>query len=339
MDILEKETITLEDLSGKTLAVDAFNMLYQFLSTIRQRDGSLLTDSKGNVTSHLTGLFNRVTKLMQKKIKLVFVFDGEPPELKKKERARRKEVKIEAQKKYEAAKQEEDLEAMKKYASRTSLLTKDMVEEAKKLLTALGIPIVQAPCEGEAQAAHLTLKGECYAVVSQDADSLLFKAPLVIKNLNITGKKKKINQLRYETINPELISLDENLRKLNINQDQLIVLAMLVGTDFNAKGIKGIGPKKALAAVKESGADFKTLFAEMNWSDFFEFEWTVLFDLLKNMQTTDDYVLEWQEPNRDEVNKILVEEHDFNVDRVSGVMDKLVKSESEKKQKGLGEFF
>ncbi len=157
-ELLVKKEINLNELANKVIAVDSHLFLYQFLTTIRQRDGSLLIDSKGRVTSHLAGLFTRSTKLIEAGLKLVYVFDGEPPKLKHEERERRKKVKIEAQKKYEEAKKKEDLEEMRKYAARTTRLTPEMIEEAKKLIKALGIPVVEAPSEGEAQAAYMVKK-------------------------------------------------------------------------------------------------------------------------------------------------------------------------------------
>src|SRR3989344_7373175 len=100
-ELIIRKDIAIEDLSGKSFAVDGHNALYQFLSTIRQPDGSPLTDRKGRVTSHLNGLFNRVAYLMRSNIKLAFVFDGKISELKAQELKRRKELKIEAQQKFE----------------------------------------------------------------------------------------------------------------------------------------------------------------------------------------------------------------------------------------------
>ena len=165
-DVLITKELEITDLENKILAVDSFNMLYQFLSSIRQPDGTPLMDSKGRVTSHLIGLFSRITKLMEEGLKFIFVFDGKVPDMKKAERERRKKIKLKAVKLYDEAKDKEDIEGMKKYASRTSILNEELIEEAKKLITALGMPIVQAPSEGEAQAAHMASKGDCYAIVS-----------------------------------------------------------------------------------------------------------------------------------------------------------------------------
>jgi len=165
--ILKSNVISLNDLTNKTLVIDSYNFLYQFLTTIRSRDGSLLMDSKGNITSHLVGLFSRTTRLMQNNIKLIFVFDGKPPELKEKERERRKNIKINAEKEYKKAVEEENIEEMKKYASRTSRLTEEMIDDSKKLISALGLPIIQAPSEGEAQAACIAKNKDADYCVSQ----------------------------------------------------------------------------------------------------------------------------------------------------------------------------
>ncbi len=338
-NLLKTKELSFDELKDKKLAVDAYNMLYQFLSSIRQRDGSLLTDSGGNVTSHLVGLFSRTTNLMGKGLNLVFVFDGEVPELKTEEKERRKSLKQDAQRKYEKAMQEKDLAAMKKYASRTSILTKDMVNEAKELISALGIPIVQATSEGEAQASHMAKKGSVYAVVSQDVDSLLFGAPYLIRNLSITGRRKKAGSVSYKTIKPELIDLSENLNLLGIDQDQLIILSMLVGTDYNKGGIKGIGPKTALKLVKEHKKDFDKIFEEARWDDFFDFEWKEVYYLIKKMRTTDDYSLEWGDIDIEKIKEILIERHDFSSERVESTISKLLKNQKPKQQKGLKDFF
>src|SRR3989338_4614449 len=261
-ELLVMKEVDIEFFQNKILAVDAPMWLYQFLSSIRQRDGSLLTDSKGQVTSHLMGLFARISNLSQQNIKLAFVFDGEPPELKRLTLEKRKETKIEAEKKLEKAKEKEDLELMKKNAARTSRLTDEMIEEAKKLVEAFGLPAIEAPSEAEAQASLIVKNGDAFAIATNDADALLFEAPQIVRNLNMAGKKKKANKLSYETIKPDLIGLKENLNHLGIGQEQLIALAMLIGTDYNSGGIKGIGPKTALKLVKEYGKNFDFFFNE-----------------------------------------------------------------------------
>lgn len=338
-ELLLIKEIDIDFLRNKVLAVDSSMWLYQFLSNIRQRDGSLLTDSKGNVTSHLVGLFARISNLMQQNVKLAFVFDGEPPKLKHLTLEKRKGIKLEAEKKLEKAKEKDDLELMKKYASRTSRLTAEMIGEAKKLVEAFGLPVVEAPSEAEAQASLIVKNNDAFALATNDADALLFEAPRIVRNLNMAGKKKKINALSYETINPDMIILDENLKHLGISHDQLIVLAMLIGTDYNSGGIKGIGPKTALKLVKEYETNFEALFNEARWQEHFDFSWHEVFDLIKNIPVNGNYRLEWKSLDEEKMNRLLVDEHDFSGERVKGQIENLLEQSKKKGQKGLGEFF
>src|SRR5208283_6147018 len=176
-DIIPEQVITLDSLSNRTLAVDAYNALYQFLAIIRQPDGTPLMDKHGRVTSHLSGLLYRTANLCEKGIRLSFVFDGEPPELKQFEIQRRRQVRKEAITRYQEAVKEGKLEEARTYAQATSQLKDRMIEDAKRLLDALGISWIQAPGEGEAQASYMAANGDVWAVASQDHDSLLFGAP------------------------------------------------------------------------------------------------------------------------------------------------------------------
>lgn len=339
-DLLESKEISIEDLKGKTIVVDAFNQLYMFLASIRQPDGSLLKDSHGNVTSHLNGLFYRFSKLMQYEIKFIFVFDGKPPDLKLKERSRRAELKNDAEKKYEEAREREDLDEMKKYAARTSKLTKDMIADAKELIDALGMCIVQAPSEGEAQAALIVKNKHAYASLSQDADSLIFGCPLVVKNLTLSGRRKQAGKLSYDTITPELISLNDTLKTLDITLDQLIVISMLTGTDYNIGGIKQIGNKTALKLVKKYGdgeENFDKLFKDTKWEEHFDYDWKEVFNIIKNSETTDDYRIAFKEVDDEKVIEILCNKHDFSEDRIRKILETL--HTKPKSQKGLGEWF
>ena len=338
-ELLLIKEIDLEFLKNKTLVVDAPMWLYQFLSSIRQRDGSLLTDSKGNVTSHLMGLMSRISNLTQQNIKLAFVFDGEPPKLKKLTLEKRKEIKIEAEKKFEKAKEKADEELMKKYAAMTSRLTDEMIEEAQKLVEAFGLPVIEAPSEAEAQASLVVKNGDAFAIGTNDADALLFEATRIARNVNMAGKKKKMNKLSFETVNPDLIVLEDNLKHLGINQEQLIALAMLIGTDYNMGGVKGIGPKTALKLVKKHENNFDALFEEAKWDENFEFEWEEVFDLIKNIPVDKKYELKWKEADEDKIMRILIDEHDFSEERVISQLEGLVKNKQNRNQKGLGEFF
>lgn len=337
-ELIQSKEIELDSLAGKTLAVDSSLFLYQFLSSIRQRDGALLMDSKGRVTSHLSGLFHRSVNLMERGIGLIFVFDGKPPELKSQVKMQREAAKKEAEAKYKIAMEKEDVAEMKKYASRTTRLSKEMVEEAKELVAALGLPVVEAPSEGEAQAAHLVKKGKAYAVASQDADALMFGAPRLVRNLAISGRRKKTKALGFQTINPELIELQDVLNTLGMDNDQLIALSMLIGTDYNPGGIKGIGQKNGVKLVKKHGKDFDKLFEEVKWEGSFDFPWTEVYYAIKNIKVKEDPSLKTKPLDRSKIVHLLVDEHEFSADRVNRALDKLLRVKQKKEQKGLSDW-
>lgn len=338
-DLVVRKEIAIKDLKGKVLAVDSMNLLYQFLTTIRSPDGTALTDSKGRVTSHLIGLFSRTTTLMENGLKLVFVFDGKAPEIKQKTWEKRTNIKKEAALKFKEAEEAGDVKEMRKFAARTAVLNKEMLSAAKELITALGLPIVQAPSEGEAQAAALVKTGQAYASVSQDYDTLIFGGPLVVRNLSIAGKRKKAGKLAYQTVKPETISLPEVLNHLKLNLDQLIVLAILSGTDYNPGGVKGIGPKTALKLVREYGTDFPALFKAVDWPAHCELDWQEIFQTIKEMPVLTNCKLEWQPLDEEKVWNLLVKDYEFGADRVRQRLDQLKESQQHLSQKGLGSFF
>ncbi|QQG39194.1 MAG: flap endonuclease-1 [Candidatus Woesearchaeota archaeon] len=329
-ELLPRKQIEFDSLANKTIAIDASNMLYQFLSSIRQPDGTPLMDSKRRITSHLVGTFSRLSNLMERGIKVCVVLDGKPPILKIKEIEERELKKQLAAEKLSKAMEEENIKDVYKYSKQTIRLTPQVVLEAKELMLAMGIPVIQAPSEAEAQAAFMCEKGDVYAVASSDQDCLLFGAPRQITNLTLSQRKKLPSGGTVKT-NPELIELKEVLNSLGINQDQLIVLAILIGTDFN-EGIHRVGPKTALKLVKQY-KDFDKLFKEVKA----EFNWKQVYAVFKSMPIMKNYQLKWKEPDVDKIKKLLVKEHDFSEERVDKTLEKITKKKPG--QKGLGQFF
>ena len=251
--IMIRHPTSLEALRGRTIAVDGNLELYQFLSIMRTRDGQPLMDSRGRVTSHLNGLLTRTARLIADyDIRPVFVFDGPPPDLKRAEIARRREAREKARAQYEAALASGDVGAAWSKAVMTSRLTREMVEEAKSLLTLLGIPWVLAPTEGEAQAAFLASRGDVWAAGSKDYDALLFGAPRLVRFLAVRSTEFLPSRGRSRDVPPETIDLAENLGALGVTRKQLIDVAILVGTDFFS-GLEGFGPKTAIKRVREWG--------------------------------------------------------------------------------------
>jgi flap endonuclease-1 len=324
-ELLIKHKIELEDLKGKKLAVDTYNILFQFLSTIRQPDGTLLTDSKGNVTSHLSGLFYRTINLLEAGIKPAFVFDGQAPEEKVGTQIAREAIREEARAEYAKALAAGQLEEARKFAQQTSRLTKDMVHESKELLSAMGLPWVQAFAEGEAQAAYMCSKGDVWAVASQDYDSLLFAAPRLVRNLTITGKRK-VNAKTVD-VEIEIIDLAECLNFLGIDIKQLVELGLLAGTDYNPGGVSGIGPKTALKVVREK--KFSDYSAKIPNAER-------LKQLFLKPLVAKDYSLEWKAPNARKIKDILVDRHEFSEDRIDIALKRMEKAPAF--QKGLGDF-
>ncbi|MBI2043406.1 flap endonuclease-1 [Candidatus Pacearchaeota archaeon] len=340
-EIIPRREIEISDLKGKIVCVDAFNTLYQFLSSIRQPDGTPLMDRKKHVTSHLSGIFYRNTNLLSEGIKLVYVFDGIPPEQKIRTSRRRKESRDVAEEKYETAKSEENIESMRRYSSQLLRLNDEMITESKELLEAMGIPVIQAPSEGEAEAAYLArIKKEVYASVSQDYDSLLFGAPKLIRNLTLARKRKTISG--WVEIKPEMIELDKVLNALEINLNQLICIGILVGTDYNPRGIPGIGQKKALQIVKKYRQPvliFKSVEEQMmSMPEDERFDWKEIFELFHKPNVINEK-FKFGKIDEKKIKKILVDEHDFSLERVEKQLEKLHEIQEEMKQKNLGKWF
>ncbi|MCW8966270.1 MAG: flap endonuclease-1 [Candidatus Pacearchaeota archaeon] len=340
-EIIPRREIEISQLKGKTVCVDAFNSLYQFLSSVRQADGTPLMDDKGNVTSHLSGIFYRNLTLLEQGIKLVYVFDGDAPDLKVKTHKKRKSARDLASERYEEARQDEDLVKMKSYSSKLLRLDDNMIKESKELLKAMGIMVVQAPSEGEAEAAYLCKENrEVYASVSQDYDSLLFGASRLIRNLTLARRRKTYSG--YVEVKPEEIILKDVLKKLEINLEQLICLGIIVGTDYNPKGIPRLGQKKALKLVQEYGIPeeifgvLEEKIADLEEED--RFDWKEIFNLFENHEVKD---VDFKFPKIDgnKIKEILVFRHNFSEERVEKQLKRLEKLEHEKKQNSLSKWF
>ncbi|MCE8423446.1 MAG: flap endonuclease-1 [Candidatus Methanoperedens sp.] len=326
-DIFDKKEIEFSELKEKIIAIDAYNILYQFLSIIRQRDGTPLMDSHGEITSHLSGFLYRTTNLIEEGIKPVFVFDGKPPRFKNITIEERKRNRTEASEKWEEAKIKGDMEEAFKHAQASSHIKGNMVEDAKKLLGFMGMPIVQAPSEGEAQAAFIAMNKDAFAAGSQDYDSLLFGAPVVVRNLAVTGKRKLPGKGIFVDVKPEIIYLETGLGKNELSREQLIDIALLVGTDYN-DGIKGIGPKKALKLIKKHG-NIEGVLSDsgIEIEDFAEIK-----ALFLHPEVTSDYEIKWRKPDVQAITGFLCDGHDFSKERISKVVERLLEASDEGQQ-------
>lgn len=315
-NIIRGTEMELKQLSGKKIAIDAFNTLYQFLSIIRDREtGQPLMDSKGRVTSHLSGLLYRTTKFLEAGIRPVYVFDGKPPKFKFYTREERRDIRAAAHAKWQAALERgAPREEILKAAKGATRLTGEMLEQSKQLLDYMGVQWMQAPSEGEAQCAHMCSKKIVWASASQDWDSFLFGSPRLVRNLSVSGKKRLPRTGAYIEVKPEILELENILAELGLTREQLIIVGLLMGTDFNP-GVKGYGPKKALALVKKEKTLSKVL-EKVDWQGPPAQE--VLDFFLK--PPVSDKELEKKVLQPEKLRKMMVDEHDFSPGRVEKVI-------------------
>ena len=327
--LVKSSPIMISELSGKVIAVDAYNTIYQFLATIRGPTGELLTNNSGEVTSHLSGLFYRNVNLLAENIKLIYIFDGKPSPLKSKEIERRRQVKQDAFKKYQEAITAGRFEDARKYGQATSVLTDMMVEESKMILTLLGIPYIQAPSEGEAAAAQLTQSNIAFACASQDYDSLLFGAKRLIRNLTISGKRKVPNKNVYVDIEPEIILQQQLLNEIGLNLEQLVDVGILIGTDFNPGGIPRIGPKTALKLVREYNKLEKIEKIEDSVANI---PYEEIREIFLKQEPSKVYSIKFDEISYDALINFLCIEKNFSATRVNASLDKVKKSVTTRNQ-------
>ena len=309
-DITNPEHIEIRDLKGKILTVDASNVIYKFLSSMRQYDGTLLRDLNGNITSHLNGIMFQTATLIEQEIKPVYVFDGKASDLKKKTQQERINIKKESEQKYLEAKESGDVETARKYASRTSHLNKEIIDSSKKLLDLMGIPYVQSKTEGEAQASYMVSQNDAWAVVSQDYDCLQFGATRMVRNFKLS--KSRSNNL-------ELILLEKTLSELNLTREQLVDVAMLVGTDFN-EGVYGIGAKKGIKLIHK----YRTLEKALELLDkTIEVDPEIIREIFLNPNVVRNYDLTFNCPKKNKLLDFLCGEHDFDEKRTTSAIKKL----------------
>ncbi len=305
-----KDPVSWQELSG-TAAVDAHNALYQFLSIIRQPDGTPLMDQKGRVTSHLSGILFRTANMLGKGIRPVWIYDGQPPPFKQDTIAERRAVREKADEMWKEALLRGDTEEAYRQARSSSRIDEEIIATSRRLLELLGIPWIQAPSEGEAQAAYMVMRGDARYVVSQDYDTLLFGAPVLVRNLTVSGKRK----VRGRTLSvvPERILLPEVLSGLEISRKDLIRIALLVGTDFNP-GIRGVGAKTALKMVRSG--EFERAMQEKQPG----VDWEEIFSFFENPPVTDGYALQWRPPDREKILGMLCGDFDFSPERVENAL-------------------
>ncbi|XP_057501410.1 flap endonuclease 1 isoform X2 [Actinidia eriantha] len=323
-----------ESYFGRKVAIDASMSIYQFLIVVGRTGTEMLTNEAGEVTSHLQGMFTRTIRLLEAGLKPVYVFDGKPPDLKSQELAKRYSKRAEATEDLNQAIESGNKEEIEKFSKRTVKVTKQHNEDCKRLLRLMGVPVVEAPSEAEAQCAALCKSGKVYAVASEDMDSLTFGAPRFLRHL-MDPSSKKIPVMEFE--------VSKVLEELNLTMDQFIDLCILCGCDY-CDSIRGIGSQTALKLIRQHGS-IENILENINKERYQipdDWPYEGARRLFKEpLVFTDDEQLEikWSAPDEEGLLTFLVNENGFNSDRITKAIEKIKAAKNKSSQGRLESFF
>ena len=328
-----------DSLKNKKIGIDAYNMLYQFLTNIRGADGQSLKNNKGEITSHLNGLFYRMLKFLYTGAEYIFVFDGTSNYLKNQTKDDRHNKKVIAEEKYKKAVDEGNKEDIYKFSKQFVTLDNKIISEAKELILAMGIGYLDAPSEAEAQISYLTSVNKLDYTVSQDYDCLLFGSPNLIRNLTVSGKKKVPYKNIYIDVYPEIIKPECVFKTLNINRNKLIWLSMLIGTDFNKK-IEGIGPKTALKLVQKYDSFEDIIEYLESKNKIIDFDYKEVENIFLNPDVDKDPKIINGKFDKEKIEDIMINKANFSEERIKSSLDKYITQKQEKdKQKSISQWF
>lgn len=349
---------TMENYTGRVLVVDASMCLYQFVVAIRlgaeNQHASLMNDA-GEVTSHIGGFLNRTLRMLEAGIKPVYVFDGKPPEFKSAELQERREKREKAEVELKEAIEKGDTEAALKQTKRTVKVTSKMNQDTRRLLKMMGCPVVEAPCEAEATCAEMVKLGKAYGAVTEDMDVLTFGAPVMVKNLFSTSSS---SQGGSTTTTPAAgmraggqkpvyeVNLGVALEQLNVTMDQFIDFCILCGCDYTDT-LRGIGPHTGFKLIVEHGSIEEVVKNVEESKIPPEWMFKEARELFKHpdviSEATDSAAfscLDWtSEPDYEGLWKFLVEENQFNPERVTKNIERLKACKKAKTQMRLDSFF
>jgi len=330
-NIINREILGYSQLAGKVIAADAPNIVMALFNFTRKNpDGSpasLILDRTQRPISHLYGLLYRINFFYTKKIFPIFCFDGRDSELKRlitKDQLRDFRF---TQKWYESALKSGNRKEAKEIALSKEYLWQNIIVESKQLLGTLGVPYIESPASAESQCAYLVKQGVVNHSNSQDFDSLLFGCPSLLQNLSKSLRRKVQGKWAYNKVTPFHINLAKNLKRVEINQFQLVDMGLLIGTDY-FPGIKGIGPKKALNLIKKHHQVESIMRGEREKYDFSQLTPEIIKKVRKiflfpevNSSVSNFY---WNLPNKPSILSLLCESHHLNRERVERNVDKLI---------------
>lgn len=323
-----------ESFFGRKIAVDASMSIYQFLIVVGRIGTEMLTNEAGEVTSHLQGMFSRTIRLLEAGIKPAYVFDGTPPDMKKQELAKRSSKRADATDGLAAAIETGDKEDIEKFSKRTVKVTKQHNDDCKKLLRLMGVPVVEAPSEAEAQCAALCKSEQVYAVASEDMDSLTFGATKFLRHL-MDPSSRKIPVMEFDVA--------KLLAELNLTMDQFIDLCILCGCDY-CDSIRGVGAQTALKLIRQHGS-IESILENINKERYQipeNWPYEEARRLFKEpLVFTGDQLpeLKWSPPDEEGLINFLVNENGFNNDRVTKAIEKIKAAKNKSSQGRLESFF
>jgi len=293
-----RHVIGMNDLKGQKIGVDTFNYLYASLYATKTSDGRPL-EFEGKVTSHIGFFFFKTMQLFELGIKPVYIFDGKKSIFKHDTMMERKQSRDQTRQTAEEAKQRGDIELYNRLMTSSQSVEPYMIDDLKHLFTLFGIPWIQAAGEGEAQGSYMCAKGDLYGIASQDYDCLLFGAKIFLRNI-FRAKTSKV--YGKDIINEkEKIVLSEFLEHLGFTQQQLIDMAILIGTDFNP-GVMKVGTKTAAKYIRTYGTIEKTMDNVKKVRDELKIEdVNQVRDIFLKPRVTDEYNLRFSMPKFDEI--------------------------------------
>eukprot|EP00048_Salpingoeca_helianthica_P017004 m.235254 g.235254 ORF g.235254 m.235254 type:complete len:389 (-) comp19964_c0_seq1:23-1189(-) len=317
---------------GRKIAVDASMSIYQFLIAVRQ-NGDTLTNEEGETTSHLSGMFYRTIRMISSGLKPIYVFDGKPPVMKSGELAKRAERREAAEVELAKAQEAGDEEGVDKFSRRLVKATKQHSEDCKTLLTLMGVPYFEAPCEAEAQCAALVKAGKAFAVGTEDMDALTFGSSFVLRHLTFSeARKMPIKEF----------CLAKALTEMELTMEEFIDLCILLGCDY-CDTIRGIGPARAITLIKQHHSieeilkhlDTKKYTVPENWA------YKEARELFVKPEIADPESFEpkWTPPDVEGLVEFLSKKNGFLEERVRKGAEKLIKARTATPQTRLDSFF
>jgi len=329
-ELIVRNKIEFSELAGKIVAVDAPNVIMSLFNFARKNpDGSyagLILDRTQRPISHLYGLLYRINFYYSKKIFPIFCFDGLDSELKKIKTKDRLNDFIFTHNLYRSMLRSGNRESAKKIAMSREYLWPNIIKESKQLLGALGIPCISSPASAESQCAQLVKDRMVHYSNSQDFDSLLFGCPHQIQNLSKSLRRKVQGKWKYQKVEPVVIDLKENLKRLGIDQFQLVDIGILIGNDYFL-GIRKIGPKHAYKCVKNHINLENVIYQERKNYDFSSLTQELIVKVRKIFLLPEVLTkypnLNWNFPNEQQTLSLLCEEHYLNRERVQKNLAKL----------------